>query len=95
MESLHEQNMKDLEKLQYKFNQLFSVLDSTINFVIKQKNKSHDKLDKLLTMQKDNEFADTSLQEMIHSERRVYSELKQILKITTTKLEGVKNEFEK
>jgi len=95
MESLHEENMKDLETLNKKFKQMFSVLESTIDIIVKEKNKSHDNLDKLLTMQKDNQFADSSLQEMIHSERKLYSNLKFIIRSITTKMEEVKNEMEK
>lgn len=95
MESYHTENMKDLERLNTKFKLMFGVLEHTIDVIVKEKNKSHDHLDKLLTMQKDNQFADTSLQEMIHSERKLYSNLKFILRSITTKMEEVKNAMEK
>ena len=94
MQSQNE-NMKDLERLEHKFKLLFSVLDTTLNVVIKEKNTSEEKLDKLYTLNKDNEFADYSEQEMIHTERRVFSQLKYILKIITTKMEEVRDEMEK
>ena len=58
------------------YSPMGKVLKRHIDFLQDEQAKSWERLDKLQTMAKDNEYADQEIQDMIYSERRVWSTYK-------------------